>query len=605
MRGPLMSLDMLFNLLTMMLQSARPSAPSLRSARLVQYAYQYPLARREFVSLVQKNCLHGGNCPRVTSGKSLAPRLRWAVGLEEVPNRSTFGRLASIRNLSSLVKTQGWAPSSLPNPLKDPKACGRPNVTKSNVCDPDNVLTDDGKDVIEGYLNKFDSHCVVAVVTKMDPAFTATLKDREGKPDLNAAAKYFAMSTHDAWGIGDKERQDGILIFLSITDRVVFISRGKGVESVLHSKVISAITTNMIPFLRKGDYNSAIESCVLEIDGLLKRLTTAEEVIQDAEDGKNYEKAGDSSDGRAKEDPHPFDAKSLSSNMWIPILVVLGALYAYGSRSANPDPRPTLEDSKAELETIYETDDVSCPYCLRKYNDNPGRGRLRLTCGHCYCMQCYSELTKASAAAGTPCTCSICNEDCVVASKPAGSKPNSKKVRGKRTETEDKLSAGSSGGFSGPEQVVVNNNYYSTDLFSWWSWLSGQTPSSGTRTSTAKPESSTRPAPNSEDEKQMKSALVRLRRYQERHKHNVSEKEIASIRKGILQGEDKGKSVVEARRRTLDKKISVRNENLARERMADNNRREEARRSGSSGSSGNSSWGSGGGTSSGGGGASW
>jgi len=43
-----------------------------------------------------------------------------------------------------------WSPSSLPNPMLSPAACGRPGVARSAVCDPDSLLSKTEKDEIEG-----------------------------------------------------------------------------------------------------------------------------------------------------------------------------------------------------------------------------------------------------------------------------------------------------------------------------------------------------------------------------------------------------------------------------------------------------------------------
>ena len=43
-----------------------------------------------------------------------------------------------------------WTPKSMPNPMKTPAECGRATVAKSAICDPEHLLTDEGKDAIEG-----------------------------------------------------------------------------------------------------------------------------------------------------------------------------------------------------------------------------------------------------------------------------------------------------------------------------------------------------------------------------------------------------------------------------------------------------------------------
>jgi hypothetical protein len=43
-----------------------------------------------------------------------------------------------------------WNKHNYPNPLFDFEACGRP--VQSWICDPDNIMTDESKNVIEGII---------------------------------------------------------------------------------------------------------------------------------------------------------------------------------------------------------------------------------------------------------------------------------------------------------------------------------------------------------------------------------------------------------------------------------------------------------------------
>jgi hypothetical protein len=42
-----------------------------------------------------------------------------------------------------------WTPGTYPNPMVDPDACGRPGVQRSFICDPDNLLTARGANILE------------------------------------------------------------------------------------------------------------------------------------------------------------------------------------------------------------------------------------------------------------------------------------------------------------------------------------------------------------------------------------------------------------------------------------------------------------------------
>ena len=55
--------------------------------------------------------------------------------------------------LDSSPSPKMFMPFEVPNPMKDPVAAGRAGVPSSSICDPNNLLNVDTKNVIEGYLN--------------------------------------------------------------------------------------------------------------------------------------------------------------------------------------------------------------------------------------------------------------------------------------------------------------------------------------------------------------------------------------------------------------------------------------------------------------------
>jgi Beta-propeller domains of methanol dehydrogenase type len=78
--------------------------------------------------------------------------------------------------------------------------------------------------------------------------------------------KIVATALHDTWGVGTTEcGGSGILLFLSITDRVVYLSIGTGLVPILTSNRIDAIIDDMKPFLREDEYTQAIVNCIFSI----------------------------------------------------------------------------------------------------------------------------------------------------------------------------------------------------------------------------------------------------------------------------------------------------------------------------------------------------
>eukprot|EP01039_Chlorochromonas_danica_P002056 gene2056-2243_t len=164
---------------------------------------------------------------------------------------------------SPFFKFNGRSIDDVPNPNTDPMACGRDLVSRSSLCDPDKKLTVDEKNEIEGYINQITTaQLAVAIIDKMNTKGLAT-----SEPKL--ASERFARGLHNRWGVGKEDKNDGILIFLSIQDRLVYISTGNGVESKLSFEVIDQLIQHMRPYLRKEKYGQALISTIIHIDLIL------------------------------------------------------------------------------------------------------------------------------------------------------------------------------------------------------------------------------------------------------------------------------------------------------------------------------------------------
>jgi hypothetical protein len=120
----------------------------------------------------------------------------------------------------------------------------------------------------------------VATVRKMN--VPAVLREGsyyayEDEDDMvNDAAQIFARRLHDAWwkSGNDNSAQDGgeygILIFLSIQDRVCFISTGSEISSVLPWWRLDHIVASMKPDLRHREYGDALLRAIEDLSSMLE-----------------------------------------------------------------------------------------------------------------------------------------------------------------------------------------------------------------------------------------------------------------------------------------------------------------------------------------------
>eukprot|EP00242_Pyramimonas_sp_CCMP2087_P002430 CAMPEP_0198227466 /NCGR_PEP_ID=MMETSP1445-20131203/109333_1 /TAXON_ID=36898 /ORGANISM="Pyramimonas sp., Strain CCMP2087" /LENGTH=310 /DNA_ID=CAMNT_0043907539 /DNA_START=159 /DNA_END=1088 /DNA_ORIENTATION=- len=156
-----------------------------------------------------------------------------------------------------------WSLSSFPNPMTQKHECGRGNVagTGSKVCDPEGVLSFESANVVENTLNTIQTELGL----EMAVAVMRTLASGPTEESM----RHFAKGLHDQWGVGSRDKNDGILLVLAVDDRQVYISTGRGAKDQLPDNTIDQIIARMKPSLKKADYDAAVEKAVREVGQVL------------------------------------------------------------------------------------------------------------------------------------------------------------------------------------------------------------------------------------------------------------------------------------------------------------------------------------------------
>src|SRR5262245_54769748 len=88
------------------------------------------------------------------------------------------------------------------------------------------------------------AHAQVAIVT---------INTTDGKDIFD-----YAVDLYQAWGVGSKSTNRGVLILYATKDHKYWITVGYGLEPILPDGKVGGFAREAIPFLRKGDYDSAI-----------------------------------------------------------------------------------------------------------------------------------------------------------------------------------------------------------------------------------------------------------------------------------------------------------------------------------------------------------
>jgi len=130
------------------------------------------------------------------------------------------------------------------------------------VVDLAGVMDAGARDRLNGMLRDLEAKTTAQVVV-------LTLHSLEGEP-----IESFSHQTAVKWGIGQKGKDNGVLITVAVKDRKYRIEVGYGLESVLPDSLVGSIGRKyLVPHFKKRDFAGGIMAAVSEI---IKVLTAGQ-----------------------------------------------------------------------------------------------------------------------------------------------------------------------------------------------------------------------------------------------------------------------------------------------------------------------------------------
>ena len=88
-----------------------------------------------------------------------------------------------------------------------------------------------------------------------------TVQSLDGQP-----LEEFSLNTKEKWKLGQKGKDNGVLIVVSLKDRQYRIEVGYGLEGALPDSLVGSIGREyIVPYFRKGDYSNGIYAATLAI----------------------------------------------------------------------------------------------------------------------------------------------------------------------------------------------------------------------------------------------------------------------------------------------------------------------------------------------------
>lgn len=106
------------------------------------------------------------------------------------------------------------------------------------------------------------------VLEKTGTAIVVATVETIGDNDPND----YANRLYQAWGIGKKGEDKGILIFLAVKERQVRIETGYGVEGILPDGLAGELLDrHAIPWLKKGDYGQGLAGAMAAVSSVIAK----------------------------------------------------------------------------------------------------------------------------------------------------------------------------------------------------------------------------------------------------------------------------------------------------------------------------------------------
>ena len=82
----------------------------------------------------------------------------------------------------------------------------------------------------------------------------------------------YSVRLFDKWKIGQKGKDNGVLILVAVDDRMAWITTGYGIEGIIPDVVANKIVRDlMVPSFRKGDYSEGVLNSAVAVISLIAK----------------------------------------------------------------------------------------------------------------------------------------------------------------------------------------------------------------------------------------------------------------------------------------------------------------------------------------------
>ena len=279
---------------------------------------------------------------------------------------------------------------------------------RNDGCCSENETEDNKQEAEDNDNTEFPIQIAVAIMEQLDLVNENQI-DKDNI-DTEEIAKQFVMELHNSWGIGreitsrDGENSPqkmhiggtGVLVFLGVRDRIIYISVGGALEHILTAGQLNRVIAEVMgAHLKQGNYGLGLTK---GIDAIAELLVNYEEPVLDSEgnEPENWTEAF--------------------------LVFAFGFGFLYGRNKRKQEERiyakaaaqlSELDRARAEVLQGSYQQTASCPICLEDFSStkcgSDGHPVQLLRCGHIFDKTCYDKWV--SSGKGDVTKCPVCRAD--------------------------------------------------------------------------------------------------------------------------------------------------------------------------------------------------
>lgn len=130
-----------------------------------------------------------------------------------------------------------------------------PSTPSNYVVDLAGIIDDGVEATINRHLRELEEKTTAQMVI-------LTINSLEGQ----SIEEFSIHVAHDMWRLGQKGKDNGVLLLISLNDRTYRFEIGYGLEAILPDSLVGSIGRQyLVPYFRKGDYSTGIFQAALAV----------------------------------------------------------------------------------------------------------------------------------------------------------------------------------------------------------------------------------------------------------------------------------------------------------------------------------------------------